>query len=306
MGKDTEISKLVSVNYCAKNQIDNTIDNDLNKKYNKNNISLSETIKSDLLLGDMVESIYIGRESQLNPQENRNFKYSNESKNIEIENSTRSIYDNYLEFLKSKNDFFSLNNNKTFELNNIFEIKDRDEIDNLLKKECFIYKISENIGVIFAQGILTLQCSEMRPFYFRKIFSEEIFELLSLIPILSNIRISELKSDSWFSIHWNPYKSSKSVFNNTSFITFFNLENLLKHKNTDKINGDKDNNFKRFIPKANLPTRLQKDVFMNLICILIIFSYFSFKNKFLFYCNFFQAQTLLIVKLIIIRIIKNY
>ncbi len=144
--------------------------------------------KSYLIFGDMVESMYLDHEAQTqmnyinnNISENQShldqkeiiFKDS-ENLNVNLKlnlnhDSKKSIYDTYLEFLKSKNNFLnsnSTNTNATAKegiggfLKNNFDASEKDKdsqnfATNQIEKECFLYNISENLNVLLTKGILT-------------------------------------------------------------------------------------------------------------------------------------------------------
>jgi len=221
----------------------------------------SQSLKNNhnIDFGNTVQSVILNEENK-DPD-------PNVSINLDVTNN--SIYTNYLDFLKSKNDFLYSDLNKSLDCDVKTDKKVDDDKKNCedIEKEYFMYKLSENIELVLSHGILNFQFKELKPFYFRKLFFDQIFELFFLIPKLSDIKFSDLKTDSWLAIMWNPYKFSNNLFNNTSFISLINLKNnILKEmnkENSKNISSQEKIHKKSFIQEAILPIKLQKEIFLE-------------------------------------------
>ncbi len=246
---EEEINKVNFIMTKLSNENQSTILLNVENK-NQKNIGFGNTIQSSVL-----------------NEENKNLE-NNLSINLDL--TYNSVYNNYSNFLKSKNEFQSSDVNKSFgsfnKMNKNFNCE-KNKFD-YFHKEFFSYKISENLDVILSQGVLNFQFNEIKPFYFRKLLFDQILELFFLIPKLFDIKFSDLKTDSWFTMLWNPYKTSNNLFNNTSFISLLNLENVTsKEPDNDEINthSEEKMNAIKFVQEAILPIKLQKEIFLETI-----------------------------------------
>ena len=90
--------------------------------------------------------------------------------------------------------------------------------------------------------------------------------------------MGDISIDSWFSILWTPYKSTKSNFLNTSFLTFYNFQNEKNDKNEgsqeNQINQKQIYNSKNILLKGILPIKFDKEIFSK------FFGKFFFLNLF--------------------------
>lgn len=123
----------------------------------------------------------------------------------------------------------------------------------------FTYKINEKAVLIVDKCVMKIQYSEAKPYYIRKTLHEELKDLIDLIPRLKDIKFGAVDKDSWFSIFWNPIKSSKSYYTTNSFISFYSFQ-----LNTEvKIDNKNERNFKNISLKGIIPTKFDKSLFCD-------------------------------------------
>lgn len=71
---------------------------------------------------------------------------------------------------------------------------------------------------------ITLEYYETKPPHLREIFIREISTFSKILPVMNKILLSQLSGNSWFSILWNPMKSTSHDFISTSFITYYQFK----------------------------------------------------------------------------------
>ena len=92
-------------------------------------------------------------------------------------------------------------------------------------------------------------------------FTEQIKKIFFEILKLDNLNINDLQEDSWFSILWNPFKSTKTQFTNTSFISVYGFEKFEKEKVIDL-----NQSFRICSIKGILPIKVDHSLFFCPIC----------------------------------------
>jgi len=235
-----------------------------NNDFNKNKNHFLNSNNEDILFGQMVESIIIEDTELQNIKSHSKVELSNDKVDIDFETTK----------FKKESVFSPKNNISNAD---IYPINDKNTIDyGNIEEEFFFHKFSENLNLIFSKGVLKLQYSESKPFFLRKIFYDQMIDIFTLIPLLKDINFFDLKFDSWFSIMWNPYKSSKNIFNNTSFISFYNIE--IKKNHGYQLNKNNDHSDKKFIQKAILPLKFQKEIFTNFQSIILYILFMQLIN----------------------------
>ena len=71
---------------------------------------------------------------------------------------------------------------------------------------------------------LTIEFYENKPPHLRKVLIKQLEDLISIIPIISNIGLKHLFWKSFFSVLYTPLKSQNNCFLNTSFITYYQFK----------------------------------------------------------------------------------
>lgn len=99
-----------------------------------------------------------------------------------------------------------------------------------------IYLTDINLKLIVKNKFnsLTLEFYENRPPHSRQILIKQIEQLLSILDKVKKLQLTSIERSSWFSILWTPFKSSKGVFNNTSFLSYYQFN--IKHEDNSKFN----------------------------------------------------------------------
>jgi hypothetical protein len=80
-----------------------------------------------------------------------------------------------------------------------------------------------NLKFIIKNNSIKIEFYEHKPPHSRQILSNQLGILFDSFESLKNITLEKFDQNSWFSILWSPMKSSKSLFMNTSFISYYNL-----------------------------------------------------------------------------------
>jgi len=115
-----------------------------------------------------------------------------------------------------------------------------------------------NMKIIIKNLILKIEFYEIRPPHSRLIFIKQIENLLNSLEILKTIHVNEIEAQSWFSILWTPVKSTKSLFMNSSFLTYyqFTINTHINEKFNDLLE----------IPIIGiLPIKFEKKIFLSII-----------------------------------------
>jgi hypothetical protein len=90
------------------------------------------------------------------------------------------------------------------------------------KKIVYEYYITENLSFTnYSNEKVKIDYHETKPPHLRPILTDQFEFILKKLPSLQGIEISKIDKNSWFSILWTPFKCSKQLFYNTSFLSYY-------------------------------------------------------------------------------------
>jgi hypothetical protein len=171
------------------------------------------------------------------------------------------------------------------------------------KPESLILKEKEEIAFIeslynlyFTTEYLEIFYTETKPVHFRKSYFTLINSIMNSIPLFDKITVEDINlNESYFSILYSSFKSSKPHSNHSSFVVYYHFTKdiLQENKNNNSYNNEKY--FKQTIVGI-LPIKLSIDFFLQRI---------SFNNHMIYkpipispYGGYFNYDTLLIRNMI--------
>jgi hypothetical protein len=89
-------------------------------------------------------------------------------------------------------------------------------------KVVYEYLITDNLSFTnYSNEKIKIDYHETKPPHMRPILTDQFEFLLRKLPSLGKIEISKIERNSWFSILWSPFKCSKQIFYNTSFLSYY-------------------------------------------------------------------------------------
>lgn len=100
------------------------------------------------------------------------------------------------------------------ESNNFYNYEDN-------KRLHYVYS-DDNLKITTDFNFVKIEFQENKPPHFRQILSDQLNQIIKTLSSL-NIEINKIEDKSWFSIFYSPFKSSKQIFANTSFLTFYQI-----------------------------------------------------------------------------------
>ncbi len=109
-------------------------------------------------------------------------------------------------------------------LRSLFESEEEKEGKKSSEYEFLIGDPS--LKILIKNKSIKIEFYEHRPPHSRQILSSQIAVLFETFESLKKTPMSKLENSSWFSVLWSPMKSSKSIFMNTSFITYYQFDKL--------------------------------------------------------------------------------
>lgn len=98
--------------------------------------------------------------------------------------------------------------------------------------------IDQNEGICFSirNDCLILEFHENIPFYNRQTYSEKIKALFKKhLGLIENLKIKNIKDQSWFSLLWTPDKNFRGVTPKTSFLVHYSFNKSQEVK--DKVSS---------------------------------------------------------------------
>lgn len=184
---------------------------------------------------------------------------------------------------KSKNSSIE---DKNFEANHI-----NDNIDSVPEEILnFSYEryLAEgnNLKLIVQYDLIKFEFFEIRPPHSRQILIKQIEDLLDSFNVIKKLKISDITNDSLFSILYSPFKSTKGLMMNSSFLVYYQLKiydndntqdlnPLLNYSNTKNFtknlfpNQIVNKNFVEVPVIGILPIKFENKIFMNPICKMV-------------------------------------
>jgi hypothetical protein len=127
----------------------------------------------------------------------------------------------------------------------------------------FVYS-KDNINIISDCSYVKVEFYENKPPHSRLILTDQLGQILNTLKSL-NLELSNVDSSSWFSVLWTPFRSSKTLFANTSFLVYYQLRVQVASYDTNYANYSE-------IPLIGiLPIKLDENVWLNKISKSIYF-----------------------------------
>jgi hypothetical protein len=121
----------------------------------------------------------------------------------------------------------------------------------------YIYQ-KDNIRIISDCNYAKIEFYETKPPHSRLILTDQLNIIINTLDSL-DVEMLNVDSSSWFSILWNPFKSSKVSFANTSFLVYYQLKVPEPNYNTNYANYSE-------IPLIGiLPIKLDKNIWLSKI-----------------------------------------
>ena len=171
----------------------------------------------------------------------------------------------------------------------IEEIEKLQEAENLQKNELYRneaekkvvyeYLITENLSFTnYSNEKIKIDYHETKPPHMRPILTDQFEFILQKMPSLKKIEISKIEKNSWFSILWTPFKCSKQLFYNTSFLSYYKFsQNETENYMSEFVNHNE-------VPIIGvLPTKFDENVWLKKISkskinfyLLILLNFFNF------------------------------
>jgi hypothetical protein len=123
------------------------------------------------------------------------------------------------------------------------------------------YYIDEGktMKLLIGQDSIKIEFFENRPPHSRQIFISQIEQIINSFEVLRNITLNKIGNQSWFTVLFTPFKCSKSILMNSSFLVYyqFNLDEMaLENNNSD---------FTEVPIIGILPIKFENKVFLQLI-----------------------------------------
>jgi len=116
-----------------------------------------------------------------------------------------------------------------------------------------------NLKLIVRHNSIKFEFFEIRPPHSREILITQIEDLLNSFELLKRIHISDLMNDSYFSVLYNPFKSTKALMMTSSFLVYHKI-------NLDEDKFIESNKFFLEIPVMGiLPIKFDNKMFLNTI-----------------------------------------
>lgn len=130
------------------------------------------------------------------------------------------------------------------------------EGNNLKLYEYFIQETS--FKLIGYGNKITIEFYEQKPHHYRNNFLDQIEIFFSNLPMIKEAKVfKDFEKSSWFSILWFPLRTIKNNLTNTSFLTYYSLNNFLETKSV--------NNFHEFPIIGVLPLRMDEQIWLSKI-----------------------------------------
>jgi hypothetical protein len=130
------------------------------------------------------------------------------------------------------------------------------EGNNIKLYEYFIQETS--FKLIGYENKITIEFYEQKPHHYRNNFLDQIEIFFSNLPMIKDAKVfKDFEKSSWFSILWFPLKTIKNNLTNTSFLTYYSLNNFLETKSV--------NNFHEFPIIGVLPLRMDEQIWLSKI-----------------------------------------
>jgi hypothetical protein len=122
-----------------------------------------------------------------------------------------------------------------------------------------------NLKLIIKYNLIKFEFFEIRPPHSRQILITQIQDLLESFDLLGKIKLSEISSDSLFSILYSPFKSTKGLMMNSSFLVY---QRLNFEANNFTLNSAKNFNVnKNFVEVpiiGILPIKFENKMFLSM------------------------------------------
>jgi len=126
-----------------------------------------------------------------------------------------------------------------------------------------------NHKLIIKYDSIKFEFFEIRPPHSRQILITQIQNLLESFELLGKIKLSEINNDSLFSILYTPFKSTKGLMMNTSFLVYHSLNieenNLTLNSSKNFFNSIVNKNFVEVPIIGILPIKLENKTFLTTI-----------------------------------------
>lgn len=126
-----------------------------------------------------------------------------------------------------------------------------------------------NHKIIIKHDSIKFEFFEIRPPHSRQILITQIQNLLESFDLLGKIKLSEISNDSLFSILYSPFKSTKGLMMNTSFLVYHSLNiednNLTLNSSKNFLNSIVNKNFVEVPIIGILPIKLENKMFLTTI-----------------------------------------
>lgn len=185
---------------------------------------------------------------------------------LEIKISDKETCHKIFEELKKINKNYTTGQN----LVNIFDDSVDKEVNsqnyNIQNNYEYEFLIGDtNMKINIKNKQLKIEFYETKPPHSRQIFIKQIEHLLNNFEVLKTISIENIDKPSWFSILWNPVKSTRGGLMNTSFLTYYQFNILNESQNREVEISKIYSKFAEIPIIGILPIKLDNKIFLSLI-----------------------------------------
>jgi hypothetical protein len=143
--------------------------------------------------------------------------YSPTLSSMEIFFTDTLTYDKILEELKEKRSSSEACKFYDYSTNHNNQSMNNYKKDTLL----FEYNVTENLKFLVFNKKIKLEFYENRPPHSRVILSSQLEEIFSCLKTFDFIDLNKIDKSSWFSVLWSPFRSNKTQFNSTTFLSYY-------------------------------------------------------------------------------------
>jgi hypothetical protein len=120
-----------------------------------------------------------------------------------------------------------------------------------------------NLKIIVEFDKIKFEFFEIRPPHSRQILISQLEDLVNSFEILKKIKISDITNDSLFSVLYSPFKSTKGLMMNSSFLVYYQFQTSNSNTKTLFNNISQIKNFVEVPVIGILPIKFENKIFMN-------------------------------------------